>query len=368
TGGLIALSAPTSLFVQVDGLLQAKNNADNNGMVQFTTGLCYTLTLSGTGTIHGGQGVNASNFISDKINIAPTLHISNALAANPCPSCFPPPTPETVATSTPLRGGISFTFPADLLLGSTLGLAERVPTDVMNIRIRTANSNSKSSESYPGQSDLLGEAIITNWGATNSSVNSQSKTNSQFQAPTIAQLQAMGLSVNTGNNGILNLSKGVLLVAPEQSSTTVHTEYGDVFVKPGAVALIVADRGNVAVYDIHDFHSNDVSLQFGQKSIPLEAGLFAVFTRQNTANMDDVFTGKRIAYRQAAPIGKSNGANIFSAEFSLVSAFAEVGVLRQLLTTKNVGEKILAERLMKTATIRNLIRGMGQPYHQSKAK
>lgn len=349
-GGVISFGSPGALNVQIDGLVQARNNADDSGMVQFITGLCYPLTLQGTGTIHGGSIVNASNLVADSISIAPTLQISNSLLATPCPSCFPP-TPQKAAEITVIpQRSIQFFLPASLMAGVNLGLGERVPTDVENIQIENPPRIYGSVETYNTLPLGDGQALIRG-----------------LNSLTISQLQSQGLTVNAGTDGSLNLSQGMLLVAPDTNSTVIRTEYGVVTVKPGAIALVVAQNGSVAIYDIHDTRAGDVQLQVAGQSLALETGLVNVLTTDNSTDLDQVLTGKRIAFRQAKQIARNANVNVFSAEFSFVSAFAQVGVLRQLMTSSASSDRILAARLLKTASIRNMLRGSNGPFHQAKA-
>lgn len=358
TGGLIQFTSPTYMVVVINGVLQAKNGTDDSGLVQFLTQFCSYLYLWGTGTIHGGYGVDASNLRAMGITIDPNLTILNRLFATPCPECFVPPTPAPSPIQPnagpnlgllALQARIAADFNA-----ANLGLAARVPTDVERLPPKDLRLNPEPDAQLlcsTGLEIALAEALVERLDASN--------------RQTLSQLQDQGLSITPAADGSLNLQRGVLMLAPEQT-TTIHTNNGDVTIRPGAIALIVTNGENTAIYDIHDFNSNDITVHVGPEGFHMSPGLVTVLTKQSADNMDMVTTGKRIAYRAPRRMAQIGGTIIYSAEFSTTSAVAEVKLLRTLFHSQDPRNRMLADRLMKTASIRNLIKPGGEPFRQPK--
>ncbi len=342
TGGYIGAGQYGAFNATINGFIEAKNTADTSGYVQFTPTLCYPLALSGTGSIHGGLGVNAGNLIASSITIDPRLSISNALWATPCPTC------KEVTPSAP--SNTLFFGVISLPAGRTSAI---LPTDVVNLPGKTlevSNDETTPTISTTGNPISLPQGIII--GSITSAGSS------------ISSLQANGLIVKQqSGTSSLYLSLGALLLAPDVP-TTVGTANGTIVIQPGAVVIILADANNVAVYDIHDVKGDDVELQSSSQNWNLAPGVMTVLTNLPQSDFDTANPGKRIAYRYPARLGTHGGITAYSAEFSPLSAFSELGMLRNLMMSPTANQRAIADRLMKTGSILGVIKPGGEPFHQ----
>ena len=342
----------------IDGLVSATNAADKSGSIYFSTPECTALTLTGTGTVHAGDVVNVGNLVANPITIS-VQTIGNRVLATPCPTCFPaPPSPTPTVISGRAEFRVDTNFLAKIDQGLNIGLSTRVPTDTLNRDIsEVGDANNKNenraavSGAFNGGAMLKGEII--------------------FDQATIRDLLTNGLNVanvneanadSTNNSATSNLSndskakslvfqKGTLLLAPT-NDISVRIGSLDLEIAAGSVVLLIGSGGNIAVLNLHDEHASSVVLSSGVDKLTLPPGrefLITANTRGFSANKI-----QQIAHRNLQRSQISNQL-LYSAEFSLSSAFNNVGLLRTVLSASGPNQA-LAAKVLKTAAAINTVK------------
>jgi hypothetical protein len=361
-GGRILLQNPQVpvFIVRIDGLVQAKNDADDSGRVGINTGACCMVAqLLGTGTLHGGEFVSFGNiartslrplstpggdlYRSDKVNI------SNRFLSNPG-ICVVPPEPEAPDNQTEVNSG-------DLTDGSSSNLGGRIATDTTFVGISTDSTQRNPPSSFPGQGNHTDsdppqpEQVLDGI--------------SEFNAGVISTLQNSGLNVALGPvANILRLLQGQLLITPG-SQVGVQTNEGQVNIAPGATALVMETGNDVAVYNLNDHKVGDVNVIVGNRKLTVAPGQELVLTRMHNAAFDKVNPGTHIAYRNPKKIRVNPDVTAFYSEFSIASAITADRGMRRLMSSSDPKERNLASRLMKMAAIRQMVAQNSGPYRKS---
>ena len=159
------------------------------------------------------------------------------------------------------------------------------------------------------------------------------------------------------------LTRGNMLIAPK-SDTVVETPFGQVSVRAGAVALIMAQHNGVAVYNLHDERTGSVSLTAGSSTTVLTPGRHVLITSSKIPSFNWANAAESFVYRNVN--SRSCGADIqaFTSEFSLVHALTNVRQLRQIIAASQPESRHVAARLLKTAAIIGQLGARGGDYTQ----
>lgn len=365
-GGMILLQNPglKEFTVQVNGLLQAKNNGDSTGRVGINTGACCTkASLIGSGTVHGGEFVSFGNIDPDtfellrtpggNLEVSRSLTIGNDFKSNPGSCEPPPPTPPTPPG--PSNNALISTLV--LLPSSSSGLGGRVPTDTTSVGVSTDQANHPNPVSFPGQGSNddndppLSEQVLDGIGS--------------FSADTISALQNAGLKVALGDvANVLRLLQGQLLLTPS-SPLGIQTNEGMVNIGAGATALVMETGNDVSVYNLNDRKAGDVSVVVGDQRLSLAPGQQLVLTRVHDATFDKVNPGRHIAFRNPKKVRVTSDVTAFYSEFSIASAINGDRGIRRMMNSSNSRDRSTASRMMKMAAIRQVIGSNPEPYRKS---
>jgi hypothetical protein len=132
------------------------------------------------------------------------------------------------------------------------------------------------------------------------------------------------------------------LFAPSED-IDVATEFGTVSVEAGAVVLIAAVKGTLAVYDLHDGGSNHVSITTAGGKVALAPGQHVLLTKSASANYERLNPFERISHRrmQENHVGTVRQ---YNSEFSIVSAL-------NVLQSSSELPKRIVNQLLKNAAI-----------------
>jgi hypothetical protein len=361
-GGRILLQNPQVpvFIVKIDGLVQAKNDADDSGRVGINTGACcMAAQILGNGTLHGGEFVSFGNI--DRKSLRPLstpggdlyrtdkVTIKNKFLSNPG-ICEVPLEPQTPGDQTEVNSG-------DLTDGSSSNLGGRIATDTTFVGISTDSTQHNPPTSFPGQ------------GKHNDSDPPQPEQVldgiSEFNAGVISTLQNSGLNVALGPvANILRLLQGQLLITPN-AQVGIQTNEGQVNIAPGATALVMETGNDVAVYNLNDHKVGDVNVIVGNRRLTVAPGQQLVLTRMHNAAFDKVNPGTHIAYRNPKKIRVNPDVTAFYSEFSIASAITADRGMRRLMSSADPKERNLASRLMKMAAIRQIVVQNSGPYRKS---
>lgn len=135
----------------------------------------------------------------------------------------------------------------------------------------------------------------------------------------------------------------------------MHIGSLDLRVGAGSVVLIMGSNGSTSILNLHDEHTS-VMLGQGDEKLILPPGQQVIVTNEAVSEQKM----KRIAYRNLRRTSM-NGNTVYTAEYSLPSAFSNVALLKSLLSGGS-SDRNLAGKILKTAAAMNHIRPQ-QPFH-----
>nr|UXE44337.1 hypothetical protein Hi04_10k_c2089_00065 [uncultured bacterium] len=159
--------------------------------------------------------------------------------------------------------------------------------------------------------------------------------------------------------GAIPFYKGAGLFAGDRP-TKVATRNALVEVSPGAAALLLAIGPSLAVYNLHDNHSNDLRVHTKSGVITLNPGQMI-----NISSVDGPFEkvcpGRGISYRheRAMKVGKLNG---YTADFSISSAMANVPPLQAMCKSKLPHQRKLVDEMLKDEAVVMYMHAKDGPY------
>lgn len=323
----ITTTAPGSRFVVGSagspGVSSGALNAGNNSS--------GSIRINGVST---AKLLTSGSFKTQTPDVPVTTSLSpTPAAATTSPTSAVAPKPIDVVFTRP-----QFSITSDL-----------VPTDVTPV-----NKYTKATSSEEGAT----EPIL---GSVSAFVDQSIAifTSSDFNADELAKLSATGILIGTGTSGNhLVLDKGAVLFAPD-SSITVTTKEGDVHINAGAIALIIEDGHDVAVLDLSDAHSGDVSFS-GTTGGALVPGQLVVLTRDGSARFDDVNPAPAVALRRTERVQAKNGITAYTSEFSILSCLKLSNLYQRMKQTSTT--RAALDRILHTAASLQIATRAHGPY------
>lgn len=153
------------------------------------------------------------------------------------------------------------------------------------------------------------------------------------------------------------LRTGSVVFAPTRTNLTIETEFGLVKIDRGAVVLVVALPTAVAVYNLHDDYTNDVTMTIRNKTLSLTPGRHLLLTDESVNSLDEISPLGRIGHRRIE--SRAHGdylkefSSEFSSEFSVPSALNTLKLLSSMQNSSSPRDARIMRKLMKTAAVLN---------------
>lgn len=221
------------------------------------------------------------------------------------------------------------------------------------------------------QTDLLPDQQITpntlsGHVATNQNAQpSPVFTDGTFDANSISLFSSNGVQSQLGSNGqSLNLQHGSIFFAPKQD-VSVTTPAGIVHIEAGSLALVIANGGNVSIYNFHDERTGAVRMVSAGSNVALPPGSHALFTTNSKSDFNTLNGNGSIAFRNVERSTLQNGVVMFSADFSIISALMNNSALHTLSRAGNAEMRSIREKMLKTAAALQIATGGSRSlYHQ----
>jgi hypothetical protein len=342
------------------------------GTVNFgsTANLTGTITTSGATDVLNPTGRNinfntTSGLPATAITLAPTVTITADPPAGPSASAMASPIVNALVMPAVASGS---TVPASSALasGNLVGSSVVAPASFAPASITNPISTTMSLANSAGNANLL--AGVTD-GYTEANISGLS--NSQGLGLTSNTGLAVG---NSGGIGILtgavsntdtehrSLERGPLLLLPEKNMT-VDTPFGTVDVAANAAALIIVTSDGLAVYNLHDGHSNAVVVKHSAGAVAVNPGRTAVLTRTSALSFADVNPAPFVSYRRVGSKDLSAGLKLYQSEFDLLSMMRGLPQLSHLLKSDSVRTRRTMANIMKTAAILMQVNSGGEAYN-----
>ncbi len=162
------------------------------------------------------------------------------------------------------------------------------------------------------------------------------------------------ISNNSGNNG-MELKQGNVLLTPDRDFT-VNTEIGKIIIGAGTTAFIMKNGDDMLVYNVIQTKPKQVTVTVYKQKLMIDAGNMLRLTKQQVDNDDKMRTNTPIiAYGNVQTVNLNGEVKAYTANFSIMSALANVQPLKRLsLSTFREDQKML-ERALKCAQIQNKV-------------
>lgn len=146
----------------------------------------------------------------------------------------------------------------------------------------------------------------------------------------------------------LVLERGNLLLAPDKD-LNIQLKNAVIHLSAGSVLLVMDSGMNVAIFDLHDKKHGDVSICTDNKSIALRPGLEALLSSDQHPDFDYDNPGAEIGFRKVRTENLDDKLTVSVSEFSIRSALKKIQPLKELLTSSDAQEQLLARQLLRNA-------------------
>ncbi|HIA54971.1 MAG TPA: hypothetical protein EYN91_23295 [Candidatus Melainabacteria bacterium] len=132
----------------------------------------------------------------------------------------------------------------------------------------------------------------------------------------------------------------------------VGTHEGNVHIPAGAIAFIMENGNDVAIFDFHQTNTKSIRVVSGGKLITLDPGRMVLLSREKTDNFEEIAHHCRcIGYRHAKTEQLNDSIRAFAMDFSIPSALNAVMPFKQMLASSVPQEKKVIEKLMMDAVL-----------------
>ncbi len=159
--------------------------------------------------------------------------------------------------------------------------------------------------------------------------------------------------VYIGSNSIRNyidLKGGNILLNAERD-IVVGTWSGNIRVRAGAIAFIMASDKDIAIYDLLQTKPKQISVTVSKNRIFMKPERMLVLTEQEAKNFESLEVDcHRIAYRNVQPLDLNGQCEIirgFGADFSVAEAVITIQPLRQLAISRNREDRATVQKMLK---------------------
>lgn len=359
-GGDVLFTTPTGT-----GRVTVINNSSvkSTGIIGFNGGSSGGVRVTGAGTLTAGQ-VNFGNLDSSTLHMIPPFVIvkpftgkfglgnisvtqDSITGSMQVSGSYPLPPPP--APAAPPGTGIHFLPPPSTSF-SYLGSVVRVPTDLTPPE--KPSPAGATATGLASASPRCAEEILSALFAS-----------TDLSAPVLTQLNSGKLATVQGENNVLNLQAGNIVLAPGRD-ITVTTELGIIYIARGAVVFVMKTGDSLCVYDLADARTGDVMVVSNKQKISAIPGLQLLLTHQVHPAFGMINPGKQIGYRAVRQQNLGSGITLFTSEFSIFSALSKVKPLSQLSRSNDPNAKKLGRLLLRNAAIAGALNGNKPPYCQ----
>ena len=362
-GGRILFS--TSTFgetLTVNGLVQAKNNADNRGRVGVNGGPNSQTIVLGRGTLWGGEFVSVGDVDptsmelmavpGGSISIASSVTIRNTLLQNPG---FLSAAPVVVEDNNfNLLTGLAMQR-VDALsaqINATTSGVTVISTDKIDITLSLYELAEPVTAGKEAVEVRQGSSIV--FGVTT------------FSDDYVAQLANQGIQLGSGSHGnFINLEKGNLLISP-LGDIEIGTSQGKVSIEAGSVAFVMETGNSLAVFALFESVTGDISIDTAGKKTALRTGEMLLLSKNVDGEFKDINPMSDIPTRDSRKHSVNDDTVAHTAEFSIPVAMSKMALKSSLMQSKSVDGRKIVNQLIKMAAIQSQLLSNHGPFSRAK--
>lgn len=152
-----------------------------------------------------------------------------------------------------------------------------------------------------------------------------------------------------GEKPVFKLSNGTILVnATEQ--VVVKTALTDFYLKPNSLALLTVDKGAERC----EVFTGKVVLVHNKQYAELEEGRAAILSSKEFGT-SMLLGNKSVGHRGVRLINLPSGVEVLTMDFAMHEALSSEPLLVKLMHSKNSHDKTLVQRVLKNATVINMV-------------
>lgn len=378
TGGKIQISAynPGSAPVNFvnDGTISATGTG---GIIGVNGGNGNAISITGSGTLTGGQYVNVGYLDSTSLAIfnpyvvvdpftgffaLGNISIAQGAIGNilQVSGSLVPPSPGPNGPSG--GGNTPSSFPYnDLFYLLLLNREQAAQLASLNEQLgtRIATDYTPPILEFFLQFPLKGGIEVKELAATGEALFESGS----FNAQVLNTLAQNGIEFGpTSGGSFFDLIKGYVLFLPQQD-ITVQTREGLVNVPKGSAVWIMETGNDVAIYDLHDRKGASVTVVANNRKLSLGPGKECLLSRNLNAGFETLNPGgQSIGYCNVNDQNLGGGIRAFTCEFSIVGGIASVPILRNLLQSNDPVQTKAAHKMLMNAAILSDLGGYKTPY------
>ena len=153
-------------------------------------------------------------------------------------------------------------------------------------------------------------------------------------------------------NNCINLDSGNILISPDRD-IAISTDKGTVSIASGATIFLMSSTKGMIIYDLQQTKPKQVSVVVNKHRLVMEPGRMLVLTRQKARSFEELEANcHRVSYRKPEEIElQGDDMTAFAAGFSISSALMKIMPLKQLINSSEKRDRILLDKLIKSAVI-----------------
>ncbi len=281
--------------------------------------------------------------------------------------------------------GRNIVFNTGSLAGSAITLGGKVqitadPPATAAINQAIANTNNVSADSNGlintnvsfGANSLLNNVVVIGnsldnqqagqyVGNPNVNDNQQLTSNLNSFEP-IAYNSAVLMNNTTALSDNAKLNNGIsLIIAHNDMHFTVNPGI-NLKLKRGAIVLAIVNNGVISFYNLHDNHDKSVLVSAYNEVLVLNPGSHLSISKfaNDFANINPL---TKVGYRKLAT-KTVKGLTLYQSDYSILSLVSSLAPVKALFTSNDRNARLLANQILKTATVVNSTSSFKGIYHQ----
>ncbi len=169
----------------------------------------------------------------------------------------------------------------------------------------------------------------------------------------------------TGSSDESNEPKAALITS-RKKDTWINCSFGQVRIKKGSVVCAFDYGRDLVIYNLDSKQGWVNVLLPTNQSIPVEVGQELLLTRATKGSFEEIHPPTQISYRKPSEVQVRAGIRGFIAEFSVASAMSALPPLRAKLHSTASKDKEIAQSVLKSGSILQVVTGSHGPYTPQK--
>ena len=157
------------------------------------------------------------------------------------------------------------------------------------------------------------------------------------------------------------LQSGAMLLSPH-AQTRVETPFGTVTLSPKSIAIVIASKNQLAIYDLHDDRSGGITLESDGNRFVLSPGRSLHLNRGQEAAFESINPIPYVRYRQVVTQRLANSMTAFTSEFHILSLVSGLQPLRRMVGSPEAADKNMSNRLLRTVSLLAVMNNSQEPF------